>query len=335
MTGGQRHVADLGQVRVLVDADHDTVTRYLRDFYPVEVASGPDGTADWTIEARVAAPEPGMAVREPWRVGYRADAAARRARICAEDPRNLAITVRKAVREVLLDYCAARGYAMLHASAVARAGRVVIVAGDKGSGKTTLALSAALTRGYQYLSNDHLILYQDSGRLVATSLPTPIPVKAGTYLDYEALLPEPWENEGADIEAVRALPRPQRYADGQRLLYTYQSLGHPNPVHVPLDGRQVTVVLAGYASGSQPAGLAPVADPVAALWPHVRFDWAFDPALNTRYLPRDERDQDAYARDAAERLAELTGRSAVVAWRHHGDIAPLLAALDRQEGCEG
>jgi hypothetical protein len=120
----------------------------------------------------------------------------------------------------LLDYCESRGYVMLHASAVARDGRVVIAVGDKGSGKTTLALSAALTRGYRYLSNDHLILYRDGGRLVATSLPTPIPVKAGIYLDYEALLPEPWENEGADIEALRALPRPQRYASESRLLYT-------------------------------------------------------------------------------------------------------------------
>jgi hypothetical protein len=230
------------------------VIGYLRDFYPVEPAGGPCGTADWTIEARVAAPEPGMAVLAPWQVGYRADAAARRARICAEDPRNLGITVRKAVREALLEYCEARGYAMLHASAVARDGRVVIAVGDKGSGKTTLALSAALTLGYRYLSNDHLILYRDGGRLTATSLPTPIPVKAGTYLDYEALLPEPWENEGTDIEAVRALSRPQRYAEESRLLYTYRSLGHSNPVHVPLDGQRVTVVLAGYAPGGQPVG---------------------------------------------------------------------------------
>jgi hypothetical protein len=333
MTGRQWHVADLGTVRVQVSADHDGVIGYLRDFYPVQAAGGPDGTADWTIEARVTAPEPGMAILAPWQVGYRADAAARRARICAEDPRSLGISIRKAVREVLLEYCEARGYVMLHASAVARDGRVVIVAGDKGSGKTTLALSAALTRGYRYLSNDHLILYRDGGRLVATSLPTPIPVKAGTYLDYEALLGEPWDSEGIDIEAIRHLPHPQRYADGRRLLYTYRSLGHLNPVHVPLDGRQVVVVLAGYAPGGQPAGaLVPVADPVAALWPHVRFDWAFDPALNTHYLPRAERDRDAYGRDAARRLADLTARSAVVAWRHHGDLAPLLATLDRQEG---
>jgi hypothetical protein len=77
-----------------------------------------------------------------------------------------------------------------------------------------------------------------------------------------------------------------------------------------------------------------VAGPVAALWPHIRFDWAFGPALNTHYLPRDERDRDAYARDAAERLAELTARSAgglAPPRRHH---APL-TALDRQEGREG
>jgi nucleoside-diphosphate-sugar epimerase len=98
-----------------------------------------------------------------------------------------------------------------------------------------------------------------------------------------------------------------------------------------LDGREVVVVLAGYAPDDQPVG-APVAvvDPVAALWPHVRFDWVFDPSLNTHHLPRVERDRDAYARDATDRLAELAAASRVVAWRHHGALAPLLDSVADQ-----
>ena len=42
---------------------------------------------------------------------------------------------------------------MLHASAVADDERVIVVVGDKGSGKTTLALNAALTRGYRTTSS--------------------------------------------------------------------------------------------------------------------------------------------------------------------------------------
>lgn len=332
MTGEYDYVADLGPVRVAVTTEHDDLIEYLRDFYALDVHPERDGTVDWSIDARLAEPELGMALT-PWRVGYRADRDARRVVICATNPRDLAITVRKTIREVLLAYCEARGYTMLHASAMADDERLIVVVGDKGSGKTTLALNAALTRGYRYLSNDHLIVYRGGEGLVVTSLPTPIPVKVGTYFDYADQLGEPWENEGVDLEAFRRMSPRRRYGFDQRLLYTYRSLGQVNPVHIRLGGRQVVVVLARYAPGGDPAGVpVPVADPVGELWPHVRFDWVFDPALNTHHLPRLERDRDDYARDAANRLAELCATARVVEWRHRGELAPLLDACADPRG---
>lgn len=332
MTGDLRCITDLGPVQVAVTTDHSALIDYLRDFYPIETRTDPDGTASWSIEARLAAPEPGMTLT-PWRVGYRADPGTRRAMICSTNPRDLAITTRKAIREVLLDYCEARGYAMLHASAVADDERVIVVVGDKGSGKTTLALNATLTSGYRYLSNDHLILYRGEKGLVVTSLPTPIPVKVGTYFDYAGLLGEPWENEGVALEAFGQMAPRLRYGYDRRLLYTYRGLGQTNPSHTPLDGRQILVVLASYApAGGAASTTVAVPDPVAALWPHVRFDWVFDPELNTHHLPRDERNRDAYARDAAARLAELTAGSSVVAWQHQGQLAPLLSELADRAG---
>jgi energy-coupling factor transporter ATP-binding protein EcfA2 len=327
VSGEHRCVADLGPVRVAVATDHDGLIDYLRDFYPLAPNDDHDGAAGWMIQARLVEPERGMALT-PWRVGYRANRDTRRAVICSTNPRDLQITARKAIREVLLDYCEARRYTMLHASAVADEQRVVIVVGDKGSGKTTLALSAALAGGHRYLSNDHLILYRSPEGLVVTSLPTPIPVKIGTYFDNADRLGQPWENEGVNLEKFQRMPARQRYDRDVRLLYTYRSLGQANPVHTPLAGREVLVVLAGYAPDGQPVS-APVAvaDPVAELWPHVRFDWVFDPALNTHHLPRTERDRDTYGRDAAHRLAELTATSQVMQWRHHGDLAPLLDAV--------
>jgi hypothetical protein len=145
-------------------------------------------------------------------------------------------------------------------------------------------------------------------------------------------LGKPWENEGVDIEEFRRMPR-RRYGHDVRLPYTYRSLGQANPLHTRLDGRQVVVVLASYAPEDQPVSTPrPVADPGAALWPHVRFDWVFDPALSTHHLPRTERDRDTYARDAADRLAELAAGSRVVHWRHHGQLAPLLDAVADQLG---
>lgn len=119
-------VVDLGVVRVAVVTDHDGLVEYLRDFYLLEPDSDHSGTAGWTLEAWLGKPEAAMALT-PWRVGYRADRDTRRAVICSTTSRDLAITVRKAIREVLLDYCETHRYAMLHASAAADEKWLVIV----------------------------------------------------------------------------------------------------------------------------------------------------------------------------------------------------------------
>lgn len=316
-----RCVVDLGPERVVVSTDDPSLIDYLREFYPMSTCGA---GATWSVQAWVTDPEPGMSVT-PWQVGYRADRARKRVVLRSTNPRDLAITARKTVREVLLDYCENREYVMLHASAVTDGEHVIVVVGDKGRGKTTLALNAALTRDDHMLSNDHLILYRDMGGLVATSLPTPIPVKVGTYFDYAGRLGPPWDSEDVDLDAFRRMPRDQRYGHDRRLLYTYRGLGQTNPVHTRLQGRQVTVVLATYAPADEPVQPpVPVTDPVRALWPHVRLDWVFDPAVNTHHLPRRERDRATYSHDAHARLSELTEAGSVVAWRHHGDLAPLL-----------
>ena len=61
-------------------------------------------------------------------------------------------------RELLLGDLLADGWLVLHASAVARDGRAWIFAGDKGSGKTTLALKLlGADLGFGYLANDRLL----------------------------------------------------------------------------------------------------------------------------------------------------------------------------------
>ena len=70
----------------------------------------------------------------------------------------------------------------------------------------------------------------------------------------------------------------------------------------------------------------------AELWPFVRFDWMFTPALNTRHLPRPSRGHATFVRDTASRLSELGAISRVTRWRHRGHIAPLLRRLADLEG---
>jgi hypothetical protein len=206
--------------------------------------------------------------------------------------------------------------------------RTFVFVGDKGSGKTTLALKAAIGHRMRYLSNDHLIVYRNGvGNLTLTSLPTFIPLKIGTFLDLEGHLPEPWDSEGLDVDAHRRLPRAETYALDRRVLYTYRRLGQESPIAVDIgrDELQTStlVVLVSYSSsGASDPQL--VSDPVRELLAHVRTDWMFDPGLNQHHLPRGERGPDEYAADARRIVAALAGQATVVRWAHCGDPALIL-----------
>ncbi|WP_194835948.1 hypothetical protein [Nocardia sp. XZ_19_369] len=325
----------LGLVQVNLITNSQAVLDVLGEFYQMVCETDPP-LPSWTVEAMVAPLTSDMAVNH-WGVGYLAQPQSQRIQLHATDPRHLAITARKTVREVLIDYCEQRHYIMLHASAVADDDRVIVIVGDKGSGKTTIALKSVLSHGMRYLSNDHLIVYSDMGTsrptLKLTSLPTPIPLKIGTYLDLECQLPRPWDVEGLEIDAYRSKDRKDVYGIDRRVLYTFRGLGQQNPVEFDLGDSgtdpSVLVVLAGYASGG--TGRAEIADPVSALMPHVRTDWMFDRNLNQRYLPRCERGVHEYRADAHRLVRKLAARASVVEWRHRGDPSDLLAPVEREE----
>ncbi|WP_280366648.1 hypothetical protein [Nocardia wallacei] len=317
----------LGPTSATVTTNHHAVQKLLREFYTTtDRANG--SRPGWTVTALVGDIEPAMAINR-WGVGFTSDLAERRLRLRCPDPENLAITTRKAVREVLVDYCEQRGYVMLHAAAVTDDHRVIIIVGDKGSGKTTLALKAALRHGMRYLSNDHLIIIPStdggSSSLSLTALPTPIPLKIGTFLDLETALPAPWDTEGLDIDSYRAMPRPQLYQLDRRVLYTLPQLGHPSPavtqLGTPDTGPAVLIVLAAYTRGEIEETEIP--STVDALLEHVRMDWMFDSTLNQRHLPRLERGRSRYQQDARRLVGALADRATVIGWNHHGDPAPL------------
>lgn len=56
----------------------------------------------------------------------------------------------------------------LHATAVARGGRCVLIVGPSGSGKSDLALRL-IDRGFGLVSDDQVIVRRDRGRLVAAA----------------------------------------------------------------------------------------------------------------------------------------------------------------------
>jgi hypothetical protein len=204
-----------------------------------------------------------------------------------------------------------------------------VFAGDKGAGKTTLALDVVVRHGFEYISNDHLILYRDAqeGGLVVTSLPTPIPVKIGTYLAMENALPVPWNTNQVDVDAYRGWPTDELRGLDVRLDYTFASFGQANPVAIGCGGTsntRVVVVLPHFAAGGQEPRPGGTASEVLA---HLRTDWVFSPVYNPRRLPYPRRTVERFTRDAHDLVGSLCAGAELMTWAHNGAVASLLDAL--------
>jgi HprK-related kinase B len=77
-----------------------------------------------------------------------------------------------------------RGYAMLHGSAVVAADgdEATVFLGNSGSGKSSLALQLIERGGYDYLSNDRVLVHVERGAVRVVGLPKKPRVNPGTLL---------------------------------------------------------------------------------------------------------------------------------------------------------
>ncbi len=92
-----------------------------------------------------------------------------------------------------------RGYAMVHASAVVDArkgGEATVFLGNSGSGKSSLALQLIERGGYDFLSNDRVLMRANNGKVSVAGLPKKPRVNPGTLL--------------ASASLSRLVPRPRR-----------------------------------------------------------------------------------------------------------------------------
>lgn len=100
------------------------------------------------------------------------------------------------------------GYLVCHAAAFARGGRGAMLAGLSGRGKSTLTLKM-LGRGFDFVSNDRVLVRRDAGRLRLAGIPKSPRVNPGTLLNeprLRAALSAP------DIERLSALSRDALWA---------------------------------------------------------------------------------------------------------------------------
>jgi HprK-related kinase B len=94
----------------------------------------------------------------------------------------------------------AQGYVMVHASAIVHTGRgdALVFIGNSGSGKSSLALQLIERGGYDFLSNDRVLMRKEKGVVRVAGLPKKPRVNPGTLLASESL--------------SRLVPRPRRRA---------------------------------------------------------------------------------------------------------------------------
>lgn len=118
--------------------------------------------------------------------------------------------------------------ALLHASAVARNGRAVVLAGRSGAGKTTLT-AAALVKGLSFLADD--IVPIDSGGGV-WPVPLAMGIKAAGWPVVEALLPH-----DADITSVT----------GSETRFVWPAFRQRQPIGRPCEA--VAVIVPSYVPG--------------------------------------------------------------------------------------
>jgi hypothetical protein len=153
------YASDIGHV--MRDATRPVVFR--RSACPEYNLAGLVGTR---ADGRIVAHDPRSSV------AYEVDRQAQRV-VFYGSPANPGATIHlhDFVRYLALLVCETLGHVVLHASAVTIAGRLVLVLGDKGMGKTTTMLNLVVGQDARYYSGDKIVAGFAEGRLVLHAWP--------------------------------------------------------------------------------------------------------------------------------------------------------------------
>jgi hypothetical protein len=287
-------------------------------------------------------PAPGIPVqRTPFGVGVQVDAERRAVHLHAASAsgEDLRITARKLIRAIFIRHCEERGFTLLHASAFHGDGALIILAGDRGAGKTTLALDAVLRHGFTLLSNDHLVLHREGPRLVLTSVPTFVSVKVGTARALADVLPPHPELRAADLAALGAPGTAALRKNRSAVYYSFGELGQPCLGRVELGPgappRRTWIVFPRFgATAAAPVPLQGAGRAAAALRGFVREDWVYDEDDAPTYFAAPRRTPAEFAADSRALCRALVEGATTLRWRHGGEVAPLLDAV-RAGAAEG
>lgn len=288
------------------------VQDYLESFY--DNIHHADDRIDWRVNlCRTAETLPAghlEVVTNRWGVGAALNQELRTIHIVAQNYDDACAATRHAVRTGWLLGWEARGAVALHASSFLYAGRIVVLAGDKNHGKTTLALSAVAEWGGALISNDHLLCTLSTTGVDMVGLPTLIPVKPYTAARLAHVLPKPIESSPA---------RDRHY-------FAFRQF---DSVRLPVDiGSHPTVLVYPHFSKEGRIELMPFCKSKDELRSHARDDWFDLVARGVGVLPKEVRTTDDYRASTEAVVDRLANSCTSLRFAHTGDVTPLLAWLE-------
>jgi hypothetical protein len=130
----------------------------------------------------------------------------------------------RAVREIAAEgWRRHGGHLQLHAAALAVGGEVVLFAGEKNAGKTTLLMHALGAPGARLVANDRVAIRLEKDHAVARGMPTIVSIRSGTLERFPKLLvglptsPYPWSLTDAEWRVERNAVGPSPKRDHLRL----------------------------------------------------------------------------------------------------------------------
>ena len=103
---------------------------------------------------------------------------------------------------IIVKKCVEKGAMLVHAAAVEKDNRVVILVGNKRSGKTTTFFELCKEGKYAPMSLDKVLLIEKGGVIKVYGVPTRLRVLAGTLSKYEelySLIPEKYQGASDDV----------------------------------------------------------------------------------------------------------------------------------------
>jgi len=107
--------------------------------------------------------------------------------LCALQSGEAAEYLLRAIREIYIRETENQSGAMIHAAGVVRGSAALLLPGNKAAGKTSIALSLALSTGYDFLCNDRAVLMPHNRGLFLFPFPLPCRIGAGTIHQIPAI----------------------------------------------------------------------------------------------------------------------------------------------------